>query len=156
MWIRGSWGWSSFSLDSSMVFASVSHLAPWRNERTYLICQTFNSLYLHVQTMDINPLLRRVGEGVPAGYVGDVGDETHLVQGQLVLPRRALHYCRQEALGVEETGEPDWGWEDELICPCLLNILKFKTCHLCNFAKHIVQLLCCYIVLLYFLNSFSK
>ena len=63
--------------------------------------------YLHVQTMDVDALLGRVGEGVPAGDVGHVGDEAHLVQGQLLLPRRALHYRREKALRVEEARKPD-------------------------------------------------
>ena len=72
--------------------------------------------------MDVNTLLGRVGEGVPAGDVGHVRDEAHLVQGQLLLPRRALHYLREEALRVEEAWQPDRGGQDKLICPSLDSI----------------------------------
>ena len=39
--------------------------------------------------------------------LGDVADQAHLVQRQLVLPRRALHDGREEGLGVEEARQPD-------------------------------------------------
>ena len=57
--------------------------------------------------MDIDPLFGRVGKGVPAGDVGHIRDEAHLVQRQLLLPRRALHDRREEALWVEEAWQPD-------------------------------------------------
>ncbi len=46
--------------------------------------------------------------------VGDLGDETHLVQRQLILPCRALHDRRQEGLRVEEAGKPDGGGKSKL------------------------------------------
>ena len=36
----------------------------------------------------------------------DLTHEAHLVQGQLVLSRRALHNRCQEALGIEEARQP--------------------------------------------------
>ena len=103
------------------MFASESHLAPWQNIKytALLLNLALPFHYLHVQTMDVDALLGRVGEGVPAGDVGHVRDEAHLVQGQLLLPRRALHYRRQEALRVEESRQPDRGGQDKLVCPGL-------------------------------------
>ena len=107
-----------------MVLASESHLAPC--QAIHFSYESFARPfhYLHVETVDVDPLLWRVGEGIPAGDVGHVGDEAHLVQGQLLLPGRALHYRRQEALRVEESGQPDRGGQDKLVCPGLN--LKFS------------------------------
>ena len=40
------------------------------------------------------------------GLLGDLAHEGHLVERQLVLPRRALHDGREEGLRVEEPGQP--------------------------------------------------
>ena len=68
---------------------------------------------LHVETMDVSSL--------PGGLtylllvlLGHVAHQAHLVQRQLVLPRRALHDGREEGLGVEEAREPDRGWKIEV------------------------------------------
>ena len=71
---------------------------------------------LHVETMDVSSL--------PWGLtyfllvlLGNVADEAHLVQRQLVLPGRALHDGRQEGLGVEEAREPHRGGQVEVRGP---------------------------------------
>ena len=69
--------------------------------------------------MDISSLLWRRVKGLAGQGAGDLADETHLVQRQLVLPRRALHDRREERLRVEEAGKPDRVWERELGNPPL-------------------------------------
>ena len=49
--------------------------------------------------------------------LGDVTDQAHLVQRQLVLPGRALLDRRQEGLRVEEARQPDGGGEVEVVGP---------------------------------------
>ena len=55
--------------------------------------------------MDKCPLPGRHGD-LLSNLLGDLAHEAHLVQGQLVLPRRALHDRCEEALGVEEARQP--------------------------------------------------
>ena len=71
---------------------------------------------LHVETMDVSSF--------PGGLtylllvlLGDVADQAHLVQRQLVLPGRALHDGRQEGLGIEEARQPDRGGKVEVVGP---------------------------------------
>ena len=54
--------------------------------------------------------------------LGDVADQAHLVQRQLVLPGRALHDGRQEGLRVEEARQPDGGGEVEVRGPAFCNL----------------------------------
>ena len=73
---------------------------------------------LHVETMDVSSF--------PGGLtylllvlLGDVADQAHLVQRQLVLSGRTLHDRRQEGLWVEEAGQPDGVWKVEVRGPGL-------------------------------------
>ena len=64
--------------------------------------------------MDVSSFLRGFDMFVSCHEVGDLGDETHLVQRQFILPCRALHDRRQEGLRVEEAGKPDGGGKSKL------------------------------------------
>ena len=68
--------------------------------------------------MDKCPLPGRHGD-LLSNLLGDLAHEAHLVQGQLVLPRRALHDRGQEGLRVEEAGQPDRVGKVEVCSPGL-------------------------------------
>ena len=64
--------------------------------------------------MYVGPLPGTAGEFLLVVFLGDLADQTHPVQGQLVLPGRALHHRREEGLRVEEARDPDRDGEDEV------------------------------------------
>ena len=61
---------------------------------------------LHVETMDVGSFPGSLAYLLLV-LLGDVADQAHLVQRELVLPGRALHDRRQEGLGVEEARQPN-------------------------------------------------
>ena len=77
------------------------------------------TLYLHEEAVYVGTLPRPGGELVPEHLLGDVADEAHLVEGQLVLPGGALHDGGQEGLRIEEAGQPDGDGEVEVRGPAL-------------------------------------
>ena len=60
---------------------------------------------LHEEAVDVGALPGRRGDLLLV-LLGDLAHQRHLVQRQLVLPRRALHDGRQERLRVEEPRQP--------------------------------------------------
>ena len=74
------------------------------------------SCSLHVETMDVGSFPGSLTYLLLV-LLGDVADQAHLVQRQLVLPGRALHDGRQEGLRVEEARQPDGGGEVEVRGP---------------------------------------
>ena len=69
--------------------------------------------------MYVGALPGSAGELLLVVFLGDLADQAHPVQGQLVLPGRALHHRRQEGLGVEEARDPDRDREHEVRGPAL-------------------------------------
>ena len=69
--------------------------------------------HLHEKAVGVGAL-QLVGLHLPRLLLGHLAGQAHLVQGQLVLPGRALHDCCQEGLGVEESGQPHRGGKVEV------------------------------------------
>ena len=78
---------------------------------------TSSSSCLHVQAVNIGPVPWSGGDLLSGQLLQNLAHQAHLVQGQLVLPGRALHDGRQEGLRVEEARQPDGGGEVEVVGP---------------------------------------